>query len=99
MAFFPSSSRAESSVFFVLPVTSTRAPWSSSSFAVAGPMPLVPPVITTRLPSYCPMVAFSIVRPKSCLVLIHGSCGTARSVSANFEPIRKIIEGRKDIVN
>src|SRR5580692_5141533 len=28
-------------------------------------MPLVPPVITTRLPSYCPMVAFSLVRPKS----------------------------------
>src|ERR1700691_6531763 len=50
--FLLSSSRARLSVCFVCPVTRTRAPSSARSFAVASPIPLVPPVITARFPWY-----------------------------------------------
>ena len=36
------------------PVTRTRAPPSTSIFAVASPMPLVPPMMTTFLPGIDP---------------------------------------------
>ena len=46
----PISFCADSRPSFERPVTSTRAPPSSSIFAVASPMPLVPPIITAFLP-------------------------------------------------
>ena len=49
---FPSSFCAESRPAFERPVTTTRAPPSRSIFAVASPMPLVPPIITTFLSWY-----------------------------------------------
>ena len=52
MACLPISFSADSSPAFERPVTRTRAPPSMSSFAVASPMPLVPPIITTFLPWY-----------------------------------------------
>ena len=52
MASFPSSFCADSRPAFERLVTRTRAPPSSSVFAVASPMPLVPPIITTFLPWY-----------------------------------------------
>ena len=52
MASFPSSFCADSRPACERPVTRTRAPPSRSIFAVASPMPLVPPIITTFLPWY-----------------------------------------------
>ena len=51
-ASFPSSFCADSRPACERPVTRTRAPPSRSIFAVASPMPLVPPIITTFLPWY-----------------------------------------------
>ena len=52
MAPFPSSFCAESRPACERPVTRTRAPPSRSIFAVASPMPLVPPMITAFFASY-----------------------------------------------
>jgi hypothetical protein len=51
MASFPSPCCAESTPACERPVTSTRVPPSRSIFAVASPIPLVPPMITAFLPS------------------------------------------------
>src|SRR5271165_4664003 len=55
MAPVPSSFSADSRPACERPVTRTRAPPSRSILAVASPMPLVPPIITTRFASYRPM--------------------------------------------
>src|SRR5208282_6403615 len=55
---------------------------------VASPMPLVPPVITTRFPSYCPMVAFSLVRPKSRLGSDSRRRAEPRAPSCQFRTVR-----------
>ena len=52
MAPFPSSICADSRPAFERPVTRTRVPPSRSILAVASPMPLVPPIITTFLSWY-----------------------------------------------
>ena len=59
---FPSSFCADSRPAFERPVTRTRALPSRSIFAVASPMPLVPPMITTFLRSYRFM----------CILLVNG---------------------------
>src|SRR4051812_23064320 len=46
----PSALPAASSVFGLLPVIATRAPSVRNSCAVARPMPVVPPVMSARLP-------------------------------------------------
>jgi hypothetical protein len=46
----PSSLRAASMPFGLLPVTATLAPSARNCLAVSKPMPLVPPVIRARLP-------------------------------------------------
>src|SRR5450432_1479123 len=51
-ALFQSSFFADSRPSFERPVTRTRAPPSRSILAVASPIPLVPPMITTFLPWY-----------------------------------------------
>src|SRR5712692_6237019 len=52
----PISRLASSSVCWSRPVMTTRAPCSLNSFAVARPMPELPPVMTATLPSNLPMV-------------------------------------------
>src|SRR5271154_7310098 len=47
----PSEAVASSSVFWLRPLMATRAPSSCNRFAVARPMPLLPPVITATFPS------------------------------------------------
>src|SRR6266446_6466296 len=57
---------ASSSSFWRRPVMKTYAPSLTKSFAVANPIPSVPPVMTTTLPSSL----LGIVFPCSCRVLI-----------------------------
>src|SRR5271168_4622736 len=73
---FPSSFCVESRPACDRPVTRTRAPPSTSIFAVASPMPLVPPMITTFLPSYRSM----------CILLATSGC------FAEFELFSTIID-------
>src|SRR5271168_4367165 len=61
MAFFPISFCADSRPAAERPVTRTRARPSRSIFAVASPMPLVPPIITTFLPWYRSMCIFLVM--------------------------------------
>src|SRR6267154_1706809 len=61
----PIAFTASSSSFWRLPVTKTYAPSLTKSFAVANPIPSVPPVTTAVLPSSF----LGIVFPCSCRVL------------------------------
>ena len=57
---FPSAYSAPSRPAFERPVTSTRAPLSRSIFAVARPIPLVPPIIAVLLAWYRSMCIFLV---------------------------------------
>src|SRR5262249_55309085 len=54
--FLPIRAAASSSSFLRRPVITTCAPSSTKRFAVAKPMPLLPPVTTATFPESLPMV-------------------------------------------
>ncbi len=58
IAFGPSSVTASSSFLLSRPVIATRAPCSTSIFAVANPMPLLPPVMSAVL--FSNLMTFSV---------------------------------------
>src|SRR5229473_7258792 len=76
---------ASSSSFWRRPVMKTYAPSLTKSFAVANPIPSVPPVMTATLPSSF----LSIVFPCSCRVLTNFPC----SDSMGVEPPPNVRDG------
>src|SRR5216684_78201 len=76
---------ASSSSFWRRPVMKTYAPSLTKSFAVANPIPSVPPVMTATLPSSL----LGIVFPCSCRVLSN----FPRSDSMGVEPLPNVRDG------
>src|SRR5882757_2099699 len=69
-AFGPSSFAAASSVAWLRPVITTFAPSATNSFAVASPMPLLPPVINAVLFASL-MSASRCCAQRGCIIKLH----------------------------
>src|SRR5258706_10506897 len=86
--FVPITFTASSSSFWRRPVMKTWAPSLTKSFAVANPIPSVPPVMTAVLPSSF----LSIVFPCPCRVLTNFP-GSDTVVLVGVEPLPNIRDG------